>query len=180
MHAAMAAGLVEMVCNLTTGKPKYAEHEALVIEVRAEATTLREQAVELTEADARAFTAVTDAYKLPKDTDEAKQTRTAAIQAALVEAADVPVRTANVAARVLELADRIIGKSNVNVVSDIAVSASSAVAALESAAVNIAINRASISSFEVAGRLGEALGDIEHDIKLARRIVADIRERIDP
>jgi formiminotetrahydrofolate cyclodeaminase len=178
LHAAMAAGLVEMVCNLTIGKPKYVEHEMLVFEVRDHAATLRRQAVDLADADARAFTAVTEAYKLPKDTDQAKQTRTAAIQAALVEAADVPVHTAEVASRVLELAERIIGKSNINVMSDIAVSASSAGAALESAAVNVAVNRSAITAPEVAERLGDAISRIDHDIQTARQIVADIRERI--
>ncbi|HLU26880.1 MAG TPA: cyclodeaminase/cyclohydrolase family protein, partial [Glycomyces sp.] len=41
MNAATGAALVSMVCNLTIGKPKYAEHEAVMREALAEAERLR-------------------------------------------------------------------------------------------------------------------------------------------
>ena len=34
LEVAMGAALVEMVCNLTIGKPAFAEHEAVMTEVR--------------------------------------------------------------------------------------------------------------------------------------------------
>lgn len=178
MHAAMAAALVEMVCNFTVGRPNYAEHEPLVRRVCEEATELRRQAVELADADARAFTSVTEAYKLPKDSEHDRMARSAAIQGALVMAAAVPVRTAEVASRVLELVERIIGRSNPTVLSDLAVSASSAGAALAAASVHVEVNRASINSPEVAERLGDAVARIEQAIESAHRISADVRERI--
>ncbi|HTI24569.1 MAG TPA: cyclodeaminase/cyclohydrolase family protein, partial [Kutzneria sp.] len=89
MHAAMAAALVSMVCELTVGRPKYAEHEPTMREALARATEHRQTAVELADADAEAFTGVTDAYRLPKGTDEEKAARRAAIQEALVGAAAV-------------------------------------------------------------------------------------------
>ena len=47
LEAAMAAALVEMVCNLTIGKPAYAAHEATMREARERAGELRVEALEL-------------------------------------------------------------------------------------------------------------------------------------
>ena len=69
LEVAMAAALVEMVCNLTIGKPAYAEHEATMTAVRDHATEIRGTAVGLAAEDAEAFTSVIDAYRLPKETE---------------------------------------------------------------------------------------------------------------
>lgn len=155
MHAAMAAGLVEMVCNLTIGKPKYAEHEETMRAALDEAGRCRAEAVELAGQDAEAFTAVTTAYRLPKDTDEQKARRGKEIQLALRSAADVPARTAAVAERVFGLAERIRPGANVNVLSDVDVAVSSVRAAMESAMVNIEVNRSAMT--DVSGRAGLTL-----------------------
>ena len=86
LHAAQAAALVAMVARFTDG-PKYAEHAELVNRVRDAADELRDKAVNLAEADVAAFSAVADAYRLPKD-DEGK--RSAAIEEAVIAAARPP------------------------------------------------------------------------------------------
>lgn len=145
LNAALGAALVGMVCNLTIGKPRYAEHEETMVRVRAEAEALRVEARRLADDDAVAFAAVSDAYKLPKDTDAARADRSRAIQRALAGAADVPLRTAAVAASVVQLCGDIIDGANVNVLSDVGVAAASARAALESAAINVRVNLASMT-----------------------------------
>jgi formiminotetrahydrofolate cyclodeaminase len=178
MQVAVAAGLVEMVTNLTIGNPRYAEHEQTMIEARREAGEQRRLAIQLADDDARAFTAVTDAYKLPKSTDEEKAARTAAIQQSLLGAADVPVRTAVAASAVLDLAERILPGANVNVLSDVAVAASSARAALDAAIVNVEINRAAIKDEAVRERLGDAVAAAERDLDRADALVATVRKGI--
>ncbi|GAA3434702.1 cyclodeaminase/cyclohydrolase family protein [Kutzneria kofuensis] len=174
MHAAMAAGLVSMVCELTVGRPKYAEHEPTMREVLALAGERRQAAVELAEADAEAFTAVTAAYRLPKATDEEKAARTAAIQEALVKAADVPLRTAALAGEVLELARRIRPGANVNVLSDVAVAAVSARAAMQAAAVNVAVNRASMTDVVARARLEAELARIGDEVAAAEKFIEEL------
>lgn len=161
MHAAMAAALVEMVCNLTIGKPKFADHEATMIAVREESTALRTRATVLAGDDAIAFTAVTEAYRLPKETDEQKSARQESIQRALARAADVPSRTADVAHAVVVMAERIVDRANPNVLSDVAVAASSVRASLESAIVNIEINRTMISDPQIRESLASKVDQIE-------------------
>ena len=178
LNAAVGAALISMVCNLTIGKPRYAEHEEVMREALSSATELRARAIGLAADDATAFSAVTDAYKLPKDTPDAAAARTEAIQAALVGAADVPLKVAQAAGAVIELAGRIQAGANVNVLSDVAVAAGSARAALESAAINVEINLAAMGDQArrdaLRAALDRELGAVGH----ADAIVTAVRERI--
>jgi methenyltetrahydrofolate cyclohydrolase len=176
LHVAMAAGLVEMVTNLTIGNPRYAEHEPVMIDARRRAGEQRRAAIQLADDDARAFTAVTDGYKLPKGNDEEKAARTAAIQRALVGAAEVPVRTGEAGSAVLDLAELILPGANVNVLSDVAVAASSAQAGLAAAIVNIEVNRAAIKDEAERVRLGDAVAAIERDLDRAAAVVSTVRK----
>jgi methenyltetrahydrofolate cyclohydrolase len=137
---ASAAALVEMVANLTTGRAAYAEHESHARAVGAEAGSLRRAAVDLATADEAAFGGVLAAYRMPRGTAEEKAARTAAIAAATAAAAGPPLRVAAAAARVIELAAALPDRCNPNVLSDVGVAASLAVAALESAAINVEVN----------------------------------------
>lgn len=178
MNAAIGAALVAMVCNLTIGKPRYAEHEPVMRQALTSATELRAQAVQLAADDAAAFGAVTDAYKLPKDTDADKTARTAAIQTALIGAADVPLRTAAVAASVIDLAGRIMDGANVNVLSDVAVAAASARAALDAAVINVEINLGAMKDPARRDALRVELDKHTAAVTTAAAIVAAVRERI--
>ena len=174
MHAAMAAGLVSMVCELTVGRPKYAEHEPMMREVLAAAGERRRAAIQLAEDDAAAFTAVTTAYRLPKGTDEEKAARGEAIQQALREAADVPLRTAALAAEILRLARRIRPGANVNVLSDVAVAAVSARAAMQGAAVNVEVNRAAMTDVVARARLEAELARIGDEVAAAEKFIEEL------
>lgn len=178
LNAATGAALVSMVCNLTIGKPKFAEHEALMREALAEAERLRGEALGLAEDDAEAFSGVMAAYKLPKGTDEEKAARTEAIQRGLVEAAEVPLAIAANAAAVIRVAGRVLDGSNPNVLSDVAVAASSARSALESAALNVDINLASIKDAGERERLAGALNEALQSKAQAEAIMHTVAKRI--
>jgi|SRR5882757_62683 len=178
LNAAAGAALVEMVANLTVGKSAYAEHFAHVERVLAEATALRNRAVALIDADAAAFTALMATYKLPKATDPEKAARTEEIQRATVAAAEVPLQIAAVGAAVIDLAAQLPGRSNTNVLSDVAVAASSAAAAVESAAINVEINLGGIKDKDVAGDLAKRLAEHEDAIGRGREIVAQVRAEL--
>ncbi|PWW62318.1 cyclodeaminase/cyclohydrolase family protein [Actinokineospora spheciospongiae] len=173
--AATGASLVGMVSSYTTGG-KWADRDADMLAVKAESDLLREQALALAAADAEAFAAVGAAYGLPRATDEDKAARRTAIQAALRGAAEPPAEVGRVATRIVELADGLVERGNPNVVSDVAVAASSAAAALESAIVNIEINVASIKDAEVADGLRATVTELTGAIERARGIVERVRE----
>ena len=177
LEVALGAALLEMACNLTIGRPAYAEHEATMLAARAAARTLRTDAMALVEEDATAFRAVIDAYKLPRG-DEAEATRRSErIELALAGAADVPRRTALAAAEILTLAESIVPRANPNVVSDVAAAAAAAGAALSTALVNIEVNRGSIGDAELKASLGEAIAEAERQCARAEAVVTAVRMR---
>lgn len=176
--AGTGAALVGMVANLTIGNPRYAEHEAVMTAARDRAADLRVEAAGLAEADEAAFGAVIDAYRLPKGTPEEKAQRTAAIQRALAGAAGVPLRLAAVAAEIVRLAESILDGANANVLSDVAVAADAARAALTSAAVNVEVNTAALADRAAAAALGEELAVHLGAVALADKVSAAVRARI--
>ncbi len=141
---AMGAALVSMVANLTLGKKKYAEVESEVQVLLAQSEELRGQLTAALQEDVAAFDTVMAAYGLPKDTDEQKAARSAAIQAALKEATEAPLHCARLAHKVLPLTLRIAEIGNVNIISDAGVAVLAAQAALRSAALNVFVNAAAI------------------------------------
>src|SRR5215472_14185697 len=104
LQAAQGAALLGMVARYTTGE-KYADHEITIARVIAESDDLRAEALRLAEADAEAFTAVTDAYKLPRSAGAEKLARSAAIAAAVAGAAGPPARLIALAGKVVDLAE---------------------------------------------------------------------------
>lgn len=137
---AMGAALVSMVCNLTIGKKKYAEVEGEMKSVLARAEALRLKLTGMIEDDVQAFDAVMGAYGMAKETDADKAAREAAIQTALKQATEVPLRCCHAAREVIDLAAIASNKGNLNVISDAGVAVLAAYAALRSAALNVLTN----------------------------------------
>ncbi|HEY1484932.1 MAG TPA: cyclodeaminase/cyclohydrolase family protein [Micromonosporaceae bacterium] len=168
---ATGAALVEMVTNLTIGKPRYAEHEDLMIEARDGAAALRRGSLELAAADEAAYNAVIATYRLPKD----DPTRSAAIADATAAATEPQLQTAQFAAEVIALARRILPGANVNLRSDIAVAVASARAGLESAAVLVEGNVAGLRDPQVVENLTGRLAVSVAAASGADQIIAAVR-----
>ncbi|MBF6217287.1 cyclodeaminase/cyclohydrolase family protein [Nocardia abscessus] len=147
LHAAQAAALVAMVARYTT-RAKDAENRPVVDRIIEAADEARGRALALADADAAAFTAVGAAYKLPKETPEDLAARTAAINAALIEAARVPAAVIDEADEVLSLAAELFPIGNPNVVTDIGAAAAACRAAATTSQLNIEINVASLPAAE--------------------------------
>jgi len=144
LSGALGAALVSMVCNLTVGKPKYADVQDDIQTLLEQSEALRHELVDLLEADVQVYTSVSRAYKMPRDTDEEKTARQEAIQAALKDATAVPMKVAEACAKILDLCTPTAEKGNVNAVSDAGVAALMAEAGLRSAALNALINLGAI------------------------------------
>ncbi|MBF6226479.1 cyclodeaminase/cyclohydrolase family protein [Nocardia abscessus] len=147
LHAAQAAALVAMVARYTT-RAKDAENRPVVDRIIEAADEARGRALALADADAAAFTAVGAAYKLPKETPEDLTARTAAINAALIEAARVPAAVIDEADEVLSLAAELFPIGNPNVVTDIGAAAAACRAAATTSQLNIEINVTSLPAAE--------------------------------
>lgn len=141
---AFAAGLGAMVCGLTLGNPKYPDAQPFLPDVKEKLDALQKRFLELADEDTDAFNQVMAAYKLPKDTDEEKESRKAAIAQANIAAARVPMVTAESAVEVLHLLPEVITYGNVNTISDCGVAMECAHTAALGALMNVAINLPSI------------------------------------
>jgi formiminotetrahydrofolate cyclodeaminase len=144
LSGALGAALVSMVCNLTAGKPKYAEYESLVRETLARSEELTKELLDAMQKDTDAFESVMAAFAMPKETDGQKAARSAAVQAAYKIAVASPEATAEHCLAVIGLAQALLGKSNANAASDLAVGAIQAHAGLKGALANVGINLPSI------------------------------------
>ncbi|WP_194813811.1 cyclodeaminase/cyclohydrolase family protein [Nocardia sp. XZ_19_385] len=141
LHAAQGAALVAMVARYTT-RAKDAEHKPVIDGIIAAADACRARSLALADADAAAFTAVGNAYKLPKDAEGRGQ----AITEALIGAARVPAAVVDEADEILSLAGELLPIGNPNVVTDIGAAADAARAAATSSRLNIEINVASLDA----------------------------------
>ncbi len=144
LNAALAAGLTEMVANLTVGKKGYEAVEEDMKDLAGQAAQLRSTLTAAIDQDAEAYTEVMAAYKLPKATDEETAARKQKIQEAIKQAALVPLEVARDALAVIDLAGRAIRKGNKNAASDGAVAAMNARTAALAALYNVRINLSSI------------------------------------
>ena len=140
LMGALGASLTGMVASLTVGRKKYAEHEALMKEVIRRAEDLRLRMLDLIDRDTDAFNMVTAALAMPRDTDEEKAARSAAMQAALKACTATPFEMLECSSGTLELIQEMTGKFNTNASSDLGVAALSLKASAQGAWLNVLIN----------------------------------------
>ncbi|PKM11670.1 MAG: methenyltetrahydrofolate cyclohydrolase [Gammaproteobacteria bacterium HGW-Gammaproteobacteria-3] len=147
---AQAAALISMVCNLTIGKPRYAEVEAAMQDLLQQSEALRAQLTALIQADVDVFDRLTAGYALPKTTPAEQAARSDAVQTILKQAAEVPLACAGACAEAIRLSQSAADIGNLNVVSDAGVAAMAAYAGLKSAALNVYVNVGSLKDRAVA------------------------------
>lgn len=138
---AMAAALLSMVASISLKK---APEERVLREARDCAERLREELLELADRDSAAYEKVVAAYRLPKGTEEEARLRGSRILEAVREAAEVPLRTAELAVEVLETAKGVKDRVRSSVLSDLLVSIRLAHAGVHGALYNVAINLSSL------------------------------------
>src|SRR5215211_645944 len=158
---AMGAGLVAMVAGLTMGKMKYADVEAEMQAIRVVAEKLRKELTQAVDDDASAFEALMGTFKLPKETDEEKSTRKAAIISATLNAAHIPLHVAEHVIKVMELALKCAKEGNVNAISDSMSGFAMCRASLTAAGYNVRININSLEDKSVGDRMIEELKELE-------------------
>ena len=108
--------------------------------LREQLHVIREELGEDDDNDADSYRARIQALKLPKETEEEKAARAAAIRSAAKQAAEVPLAIARASYKVLTLAERLVRIGNPGVITDGACSALLARAALRCAEYNVRIN----------------------------------------
>jgi formiminotetrahydrofolate cyclodeaminase len=142
--AAAGAGMIAMVGRLTVGRKGFQDLDDRMRDMVSTADAARERFLAMADADASSFTAVMQAFRMPKETDADKEARTAAIQEAYAGAADVPLAVARAAVELMELAEDATAMGNPNAASDGFSAAASLHGAALSAIANVEINAAGL------------------------------------
>ena len=144
----LGSALTSMVGGLTFGKKGYddiPEESRKEMEANAkEMEKLFDELAVIVDEDSNAFDDVMKAFKMPKETDEDKKKRSAAIQEGYKVALEVPFSCAEKCLRVLELQNVFARYGNVNAITDIGVGVLLAYSGLEGALLNVTINLGSI------------------------------------
>ena len=160
LEGAIGAALTAMVCALTVGKKKYADVQELAVESQKKAEDLKARFVDVMDRDTEAFNAVSAVFAMPKDTDEQKAARKAAMQEALKGCTKTPFEMMQLACETLELTRSLVGRLNASAASDLGCSALSLRAAIQGAWLNVLINISGIADEAFAAEYrknGEAL-----------------------
>ncbi len=142
LSGALGAAMASMAANFTIGKKNYESVQEEVKKILFESERLRLRLSELAEEDIKAYTTVSSAYSLARETDDEKKARSERIAAVTKEASAVPMEAAKCCFRILELCRDLVDIGNRNLISDVGVAVLLAESALRSANLNVEINLA--------------------------------------
>ena len=172
---AMGIALGQMVAKLTAGKKKYAEFESENRKVIEDAQSVIADMVAGIDTDTDAFNLVSAAYGMPKETDDDKAKRSAAIQEGLKECARVPFELVLRCEKSLSILMPILDKFNTNCASDLGVAALNLKSAAQGAWLNVLINIGSLKDKDLAEKYRtEGQKSIDNICRMADEIYAHV------
>ena len=180
LYGGIGAALTAMVACLTQGRKKYAEYAEHAAQVQQQAAVLQEKLIDVMDRDTDAFMAVSAAFGMPKETEEQKAARSAAIQEGLKGCTRTPMEMMELCDETVTLAASLIGRFNDTSASDLGVALLSLKAGIQGAWLNVLINIGSLKDRAFADeyrRRGEAL--LAHALPLADKSYAAILKLID-
>ncbi len=165
----LGSALTSMVGHLTIDKKAYESvPESKKVEMEEEfkkINKLTEDLLKLVEEDATAFDDVMQAFKLPKNTEEEKKERSAAIQSGYKKALEVPLRSGETCYKVLAHQEVFAEYGNIGAITDVGVGTLLAYAALEGSLFNVTINLKSIKDTEYKAQIEKRVEKLISDGK---------------
>ncbi|MGI6368061.1 MAG: cyclodeaminase/cyclohydrolase family protein [Anaerolineae bacterium] len=179
LAGAAAAALVSMVCNLTIGRRRYREVEDELARVLQASEGHRARLQSLLQQDTEVYTSVMAAFRLPRQTESERALREQAWQAALAEAAAVPMEIARQCLAVVELAVLAGRLGNPWAVSDAGTAALLAESAARAAGLSVEINlRSMTNANQVAALRGELTATLENAQARCAETLHVVQERM--
>ena len=150
---ALGAALSTMVANLSAHKPGWDDRWKEFSDYAERGHALMTKLLALVDEDTAAFNKIMAVFSMPKSTPEEKAARAEALEAATIYATEVPLRTMEASYDVFDYAEAMAREGNPASVSDAAVGALAARAAVVGALLNVRINAAGLKNRENAEKL---------------------------
>ncbi len=175
----IGAALAGMVCNLTTGKKKYAQYEADIQRITGEARALMNELMAQIDRDAENFYPLSQCYGLPAGTDEEKAIKEQKMQSALKVAITAPIDIVRLAYKAIALHKELAEKGSKLAVSDVGCGVLCLKAAMQCGWLNVMINLKSIHDKDfVAAVEGELKPMLAEGEAMADAIYADVAAQL--
>ena len=150
---ALGSALGTMVANLSAHKPGWDDRWEFFAEYAEKGHAVMDELLALVDEDTAAFNAIMEVFAMPKSTPEEKAARSAALQKATLNAAEIPLKTMRCAFKAFEVLDAMAEHGNPNSISDVGVGVLAVRAAMLGAMLNVKINSAGLKDREAADRL---------------------------
>jgi glutamate formiminotransferase/formiminotetrahydrofolate cyclodeaminase len=148
---ALGAALGAMVANLSAHKRGWDDRWDEFSDWAEKGKQAHDRLLKLVDEDTAAFNAIMDAFGLPKNTDQEKKIRSAAIQAATKHAIEVPFEVMQTAFQSMEVIQAMAEIGNPNSLSDAGVGALCARTAVYGAYLNVMINASGLADKTYSG-----------------------------
>jgi formiminotetrahydrofolate cyclodeaminase len=142
---ALGTALGNMVGSLTVKYPRYADVHDDIRTLKAKADGLQARLVALVTRDAEVFEPLSQAWSLPRDTEQERAQRAKVIEAALQECCEVPLEIMECCCEAIELQEQFARKGAELAISDAGCGAVCCAAALRAAALNVFANTVSMT-----------------------------------
>lgn len=173
---ALGAALGSMVANLSAHKRGWGDRWDEFSDWAEKGKQAHDRLLRLVDEDTSAFNAIMDAFGLPKNNDQEKKLRSAAIQAATKHAIEVPFEVMQIAYSSLEVIQAMAEIGNPNSLSDTGVGALCARTAVYGAYLNVRINSGGLSDKEFSGKI---LADAAEILEKTKAKEADILKLVE-
>lgn len=175
MSAALAAALVGMGARFTTAPD---DGTVDVADVAVRADLLRERALALAGQDEEAFTAVKAAYALPREPEEERAVRSAAIRDATATAAGPPAGVVAVVRDLLALVEALLPVANRTVRGDLVAAVDAARAAASASRLNVEANIRGLPADDRRRKVLDDVGDVDDLLHRADQLHDAVRREV--
>ncbi|MDO9493659.1 cyclodeaminase/cyclohydrolase family protein [Acetobacterium sp.] len=176
---AIGTALAGMVCNLTTGKKKYAEYEEDIQRILKEAQVLQDRLLAMIDEDAKNFMPLAKAYGLPKETEEEKAYKEKTLEECTKVACSIPLEIVEVCYKAVLLQEELVGKGSALAISDVACGVQCLRAGMISGWVNVLINIKTIKDAAYVADVNNRIKPmLDKGVEICDRVYADVEKQL--
>lgn len=177
--AAIGVGLGSMVANLSAEKRGWEDKTSEFSAWAEKAQEIKEELIYLIDEDTNAFNGIMNAFQLPKNTEEEKSDRSAAIEAASIYATEIPLKTMQVAYRSIDILKEMVEKGNPNSITDAGVGLLCIKTAVRGAYFNVLVNAKGLKTKDKATAMAnEAKALLKDNHSRIEEILMKVEEAI--